>query len=160
MRAQHTTFVIANYELTCKKGKRTWVKTCFEKSSPASLKAFCTSSRPFRVSGVPPLCTYKQACDANKYLIAMGKRGIIRKYRNYICTLEITITRVDLSSSPSWAIWWSIPAGSVLSINCIWYPAEKRVMLIVLETHINTQNEKMNGLDCINLQRPRRTWPC
>ena len=36
------------------------VKTCFENSSPASRKAFCTSSRPLRVSGVPPLCKNKQ----------------------------------------------------------------------------------------------------
>jgi hypothetical protein len=31
------------------------IKTCFAKFRPASRKAFCTSSKPFLVSGVPPL---------------------------------------------------------------------------------------------------------
>lgn len=35
-------------------------------------------------------------------------------------TFEITITSVEASSGPSCAIWWSMPAGSVLSINLIW----------------------------------------
>lgn len=33
------------------------IKTCFEKSRPASRNAFWTSNKPFLVSGVPPLYT-------------------------------------------------------------------------------------------------------